>query len=45
LAAKPLPDQRLEISLVIDTEDFDRLGQWRASGGEAAENWRNCAFK
>jgi hypothetical protein len=43
LAAKPLPDQRLEIGLVIDAEDFDRLGQWGASGEDA--NWRNCAFR
>ena len=27
LAAKPLPDQRLEIGLVVDAEDLDRLGQ------------------
>jgi hypothetical protein len=25
--AETLPDQRFEIVLVIDTEDFDRLGQ------------------
>ncbi len=37
LAAKPA-DQRLEIGFVIDAEDFDRLGQSRASGEEAAEN-------
>lgn len=45
VAAKPLSDQRLEIGLVIDAEDFDRLGQSRASGEEVAENWRNCNFK
>jgi hypothetical protein len=27
LTAKTLPDQRLKIGLVIDTEDLDRLGQ------------------
>jgi hypothetical protein len=27
LTAEALPDQRLEIGLIIDAEDFDRLGQ------------------
>jgi hypothetical protein len=27
LTAKPLPDQRLKIGLVIDAEDLDRLGR------------------
>ena len=44
LAAKALADQRFEIGLVIDAEDFDRIGHGGACGPAAVGSWRSCAF-
>jgi hypothetical protein len=45
LTAKPLPDQRLEIGLVIDAKNFGRLRHRRVSQTDAEGSWRSCSFR
>ena len=42
LAAKALPDQQLEIGLVVDGEDFGR--RQRIPFSRRRGNWRSCSF-